>query len=148
MGRRYFIDNSIDYPSTMKVDVIEKKAPTDESVRYMEDAHNKAIENIISKVKVDNNLVSGECFCVEQPWNLHDVKLVFKFKINGNDFVVEKEISRMGLEWDDSKEIRQISLSWLKGQGESVMLWYMLKMFCKVAFEQITKTQVPDFVLK
>lgn len=144
---RHSHDNSthIRYPDTVKVQ--EYKAPTDESIRLMEEAHDKAIQNIIAKVKVENNLVNGECFCFEQPWNIHDVKLVFKFEINGKKFVVEKELSRRDLSWDGQNEVGVIQQT-LKEYAKSLMLWYALRMFSSVAYEQITGKKVPEKFLK
>jgi len=47
-------DNSTHIKSPDTVKVHEHKAPTDESIKLMEEAHNKAIENIIAKVKVED----------------------------------------------------------------------------------------------
>jgi len=140
-------DNSthIRYPDTIKVH--EHKAPTDESIRLMEDAHDKAIKNIIAKVKVEDNLVNGECFCVEQPWNVHDIKLYFKFKINGKEFTLEKELSRHEIGWDEQREISRVAIN-LESHAKSVMLWYALKMFTAFAYEQIAGQKFPEQLLR
>jgi hypothetical protein len=139
-------DNStnIRYPDT--VNVHEHKAPTDESIRLMEDAHDKAIKNIIAKVKVENNLVNGECYCVEQPWNINDIKLYFKFMINGQLFTLEKEISRNEL-WGNEKDINNISKI-VEDKAKVVMLWYCLKMFSALMYEKITGKELPKEIYK
>jgi len=145
--RNYSIDRStyIDYPDT--VHVHEHKAPTDESIRLMEDAHDKAIKNIIAKVKVENNLVNGECFLVEQPCNINDIKLYFKFKINGKEFTLERELSRREIGLDEQKEINMVSLK-LENHAKAIMLWYALKMFSSVMYEQIVGEKFPEQLLK
>lgn len=139
-------DNSthINYPD--KIEIHEHKSPTDESIRLMEEVHDKAIKNIIAKVKVEDNLINGECFFIDQPWNMHNVRVIFKFKINGNEFTVEKEVSRMKLGFDDEKEIN-IQTGILGSYAKAVMVWYALKYFTTVAYEQITGNKFPEEVL-
>ena len=139
--RRIFEDNSvtINFPDTIKIK--EQKAPTDESIRLMEEMHDKALKNIIVKVKVEDNLVNGECWVIDQPWNINDIKLVFKFQINGHEFNLEKEVDRnefMGSE----RDIARMS-SKAGNFAKSLMLWYALKMFTTVMYEKITKEPFP-----
>jgi hypothetical protein len=146
---RHFHNNdnsiSIRFPDTIKVE--EHKAPTDESIRLMEEMHDKALKNIIAKVKVEDNVVNGECWYIEQPWNMNDIKLIFKFKINGQEFTVEKELSRGEIGWDNCNSIENISLQ-LGNYAKAVMLWYALKMFTGVAYEKITNTPFPKELLR
>ena len=113
----------------------------------MEDAHDKAIKNIIAKVKVENNLVNGECFLVEQPCNINDIKLYFKFKINGKEFTLERELSRREIGLDEQKEINMVSIK-LENHAKAIMLWYALKMFSSVMYEQIVGEKFPEQLLK
>jgi hypothetical protein len=140
-------DNSthIKYPDT--VNVHEHKAPTDASVKLMEEMHDKAIKNIIAKVKVEDNLVNGECFLIEQPWNMNDVKLIFKFKINGQEFTIEKELARFEMGGDEQKKISDLSIK-LESHAKAVMLWYALRMFTGVAYEKITNQEFPKELLR
>lgn len=141
-----FTDNSthIHYPET--IEVKEYKAPTDESIRLMEEMHDKAMNNLIAKVKVDTNLVKGECFCFEMPYSFAgSFKLVFKFNINGRDFLIEKFVDRMLLGWEENREIDTFKMN---KYAEGVMLWYVLKVFTGMAFEQITGGKFPEELLK
>ena len=146
-GHLHSYDNStrITFPNTIQIH--EHKAPTDQSIKLMEEAHDKAIKNIIAKVKVENNLVNGECFAMDQPYNLHDIKLFFKFKINDREFNVDREVSRYDIGWEDSKDICKLS-GQLESFAKAFMLWYALKMFATVAFEQITGQRPPDILFK
>jgi hypothetical protein len=140
-------DNStnITFPNTIKVH--EHKAPTDESIRIMEDMHDKAIKNIIAKIKVEDNLVNGECFLVDQPWNIKDVKLIFKFKINGKEFTLEREIARYELSLNDNIDIQAVTFR-LTDYSKAIMLWYALKMFVAETYEKITNEKFPEQLLK
>jgi hypothetical protein len=132
--------------------VIEQRAPTEESVRLMEEMHDKAMKNLIAKVKVDNNLVKGECFCFAMPYSFQgDVKLVFKFNINGKDFLIEKFVDRMSFGWEEDQEIKEFtnfSVGKLNKYAEGVMLWYVLKVFTGMMFQQITGGRFPEELLK
>jgi hypothetical protein len=144
--KRFYQDNStsIRFPET--INVHEHKAPTDESIRIMEEMHEKALQNIVAKVSVNDNLVSGECFAIEQPWAMDDIRFVFKFKINGQDFVVDKQMNKMQVGWDQQRNVAALSEE-LKSAGLAVMLWYALKVFTAVAYEQIMKKPFPKELL-
>lgn len=135
-------DNSthIRYPDT--VNVHEHKAPTDESIRLMEEMHDKALKNIIAKVKVDDNLVKGECFLLNQPWNDNELKMIFKFKINGTEFNIEREFSRRDLDLNDRRVVDNL-FEELQDNGKALMVWYTLKMFAASAYEQMTGREFP-----
>lgn len=125
-------------PDKVEVTVHEHKAVTDEAVKYMEDAHNKAMENIMAKVVVDDNLIKGQVFMVNQPWSVNDVKIICRFKINGVEHTVEKEINRSCFAFsEDAKAIQAIERQ-LKVAGNGIMLWYALKHFSADAYKQMT----------
>ena len=65
MSRKFFNENSasasINFPSN--IEIIEKKAPTDESVEILRDMEEKALKNVIAKVSgCDNNVVIWEAY--------------------------------------------------------------------------------------
>jgi len=139
-------DNStrINYPDTVKVH--EHKAPTDESIKLMEEMHDKALKNIIASVKVENNIVNGRCWVIEQPWCLDDIKLVFKFKINDHEFTVEKQVNRFQF-YEHERDMMKLTNK-TKSAAETFMLWYALKFLQVVAYEQITGEKFPEYLLK
>jgi hypothetical protein len=143
-------DNSthIRYPDTIK----EVKAPTDESIRLLNEFQEKALDNLISKVEVNNNLIEGTVMAFDMAHTSasiqHEVKIICKFKINGQEFVVEKGISRDEL-WKDNSDrsIAQINLQ-LNNYANSVLLWFMCKKFVEIAFKQITNQEPPNYMLR
>lgn len=142
----YDYTTRINFPDTIKVH--EHKAPTDESIKLMESMHQKVLENLISKVKVDNNLVKGEAFFFDQPINLDGtVKMVFKFKINEREFVVEKELSYFDLGIEDRKSLHEIQKV-LKNSLEAIVVWYCLRSFSIENFEKITGNKMPEYLLR
>lgn len=143
-------DNSthIRYPDTIK----EVKAPTDESVRLLNEFQEKALDNLISKVEVKDNLVEGTVMAFEMGCTTaaiqFEIKIICKFKINGHEYVVEKGIDRSEL-WknDADKTILNINNT-LRNYANSVMLWWICKEFVAVAYKQITNQEPPKYSLR
>ena len=108
----------------------------------------KVVQNLIAKVEVRDNLLEGTVHAFN---NLHTtmqymVTLIFKFKINGKEFVIEKKIKEDEL-FENGKDIHSIEM--VMGEyAKSVMIWYALKMFTTMAYEQITNKKAPECLLK
>lgn len=143
-------DNStnIRYADTIK----EVKAPTDESIRLLNEFQEKALDNLIAKVEVKDNLVEGTVMAFDMARTttsiMYEVVIVCKFKINGRQFVVEKGISHDEL-WKDNadKVINNINMM-LGDYLKSVMVWFMVKKFAEIAYKQITNNELPKFTLR
>lgn len=143
-------DNSthIRYPDTIK----EIKAPTDDSVKLLNEFQEKALDNLISKVDVKNNLVEGTVFAFDMARSSTslacEVKIICKFKINGQEYVVEHGVSRDELYKDNAdRDIMNINTS-LHNYANSVMLWWVCKKFTEIAFRQITNQEPPKYALR
>lgn len=52
-------------PSYVSMDVIEKRAPTDESVRLLKEMEQKARDKIIASIELDSNLVKGRVYVMK-----------------------------------------------------------------------------------
>lgn len=52
-------------PSYVSVDVIEKRAPTDESVRLLKEMEQKARDKVIASIELDSNLVKGRVYVMK-----------------------------------------------------------------------------------
>lgn len=149
-GDRYTIggktDNSthIHYPDTIK----EIKAPTDESIALLNEMQQKTLDNLIAKVDVKNNLLEGTCYCFSNV--ITSMRLgftvIFKFKINDKEYIIQRIIEEDEL-WGSQKEIFELELN-LQDRCKAIMLWYSLKHFQFIAFEQITGQEVPKYLLK
>jgi hypothetical protein len=66
------------------VKVEEKKAPTDESIRLLNEMQEKAIDNIVSKIEVKDNLVEGQIYVIDmlRTTARNQFRIICKFKIN------------------------------------------------------------------
>lgn len=68
MSRNFFNESSasasINFPS--RIEITEKKAPTDQSIEILHDMEDKALKNVIAKVSgCDNNVVIWEAYFSE-----------------------------------------------------------------------------------
>jgi len=107
----------------------------------------KVVEKIIAKVDVRDNLVEGTVYAIDRlATTMLGIQLIFKFKINGREFVVEKVVDE-GEFYKNGREIYSIQQT-LKDHTKSVMLWYALKSFVAVAYEQITNQKPPEIFFK
>lgn len=70
-------------PSRVDVNVTEKKAPTDESVRLLAEMQQKVIDNVLGQLKIDVNGVTGEIIVLRQTWSLCDIAFGVAYNING-----------------------------------------------------------------
>jgi len=144
---RHFHDSSthIRFPDTINVN--EHKAPTDESIRLLEEMHDKAVKNIIAKVRVEDNLVNGEVFLIHQPWCVAEYQIIFKFKINSQEFTIEHFIDRSYFyDGDTPLEMSNIETV-IKDYASALMLHFTLKKFVQVAYEKISKQPFPKELL-
>lgn len=138
-------DNSVRFPD--RIDVNEYKAPTDESIKMWEEMQAKIVEKIIAKVEVSDNLVSGTVYAIDRlATTMMGIQLIFKFKINGHEFVVERVVDESEF-YKNGREISHIQQT-LKDHTKSVTLWYALKSFVAVAYEQITNQKPPELFFK
>ena len=70
--------------------VIEKKAPTDESVKLLRELEEKAMGNIVDKFSIKSSIVDGVCL-VSRPYDTClFTTLVCVFDINGKRHTVRK----------------------------------------------------------
>lgn len=80
--------------------VIEKRAPTDDSIRLYKEMKEKAEQSIIDSFKVENTLVQGRIVVARDAgidYN-NSLKVFFKIMINGHEFsdkiVCDMDLSR------------------------------------------------------
>lgn len=85
----YMQDRTTEYV-TKNVNVTEKKAPTDESVRLLNEMTDKALKNIINKFSTSNNIlqVTGATF---NNYMKDCIELHCKMTLNGKDILFKVE---------------------------------------------------------
>lgn len=82
-----------------KIEVTEKKAPTDESVRLLNEMQEKAVQNIIDTVHLTNNVVDGVAIAYSNSHRsgIDQTEYQIKFKLNGRDIFIKNTINRAEL---------------------------------------------------
>lgn len=91
-------------PGYKYVEVTEKRAPTDESVRLLREMEEKARSQVIKSVQLDSNVVNA------QVWKLYDPlgwknKFGIVVNLNGKKILVETETDPSD---DKDKQLRAI----------------------------------------
>jgi len=76
-----YVSNSYGGPS--KIDVTEKRAPTDESVRLLNEMQQKAFDNIVECVKLSNNELTDATYWIYPDYNSFSQRARIRFKLNG-----------------------------------------------------------------
>lgn len=78
------------------IDVHEHRAPTDESVKLLNEMEEKARENIIASISVTDNTINGvalayvdEVFTAGRPY----IRIYLKFSVNGREYSFEETVN-------------------------------------------------------
>jgi hypothetical protein len=88
MFDRVTVNQSPAYPQY--VNVTEKRAPTDDSVRLLKEFRQAAEKDLVSSLKLENNLISATLHVYKDPLQWKEQYVVLT-KINGKNFRIEVE---------------------------------------------------------
>lgn len=69
-------------PSSIAVSVIERRAPTDESVRLLKEFEDKAREKVVESMRLTNNTIESVIHRHDDPINMQTHFCIF-YKVNG-----------------------------------------------------------------
>jgi hypothetical protein len=85
MFNRTYVDNS--YRSPSNVEVIEKKAPTDESIKILKEFEQAAMDKIVAMGKVEDNIINFKWYITFDPYAFDggDVCKCY-FTLNGKEY--------------------------------------------------------------
>lgn len=93
------------------INVIEKKAPTDDSARLYGELLKKAKDDIIGEVRVEDNSINGSILFFKSTLeNFGQIEYATKFKLNGVEHVVQGEFSQRDIVWVTDKERKGLEL--------------------------------------
>lgn len=84
------------FPSTVNVDVTEKRAPTDESVKLLREMEQKAQEQVLKAISINNTEVEGVLHMMR---NQLSCTYMFRFlyQINGKKMTTDYEVNEFEL---------------------------------------------------
>ena len=68
------------------------RAPTDESIRLLKEFEEKAVENIIDKIHVNDNNINGLVLIKQIQLNPFNHKFYWKFTLNGKEYRGDVEL--------------------------------------------------------
>ena len=76
-------------PYVREINVTEHKAPTDESIRLLNEFEEKARENIIKKIKVNDNSLNIVSVAYYEDQITRELRVHIKFSINGKEYLIK-----------------------------------------------------------
>lgn len=79
-----------------EVTINENRAPTDESVRLLNEMQQKAQENIVQTIKVEGNEVNGLIMLLRSGRTLLGYEYILKFTLNGHEQIIQGNLDH----WD------------------------------------------------
>lgn len=79
------------------VNIEEKRAATDESVKLLNEFHEKAKSNLVASIKLDDNRLDGvACFFMDT-YGMEDldrwVQMILRFTLNGKEYEINDRVS-------------------------------------------------------
>lgn len=76
------------------VDITEHKAPTDESIRLLNEMQEKAKENILKTVYIDENSLKAVCVYYLTTPDSMMIECRIRFNLNGEDYTIDHKLNR------------------------------------------------------
>jgi hypothetical protein len=73
-------------PYTKKVEITEKRAPTDQSIEILKEMEEKTVSRIVKNIITDNNILSASLTFIKD-YQRYSNQIVTKFKLNNTDYV-------------------------------------------------------------
>ena len=93
-----------DYQSRQEIH--EHRAPTDESIKLLNEMQEKTLKNIVAQFKVDNNVLSGIVTYFSLDMIHYQYLGVFQFKLNGIEHSISEKIDKFDLKRDKERVLR------------------------------------------
>lgn len=80
------------YEGNKTINVTEKRAPTDESVRLLNEMEAKALQNIVHKIVIDENHLKGVVVFYKDEFMFNGFTLFIKFILNEKEYSFEEQL--------------------------------------------------------
>ena len=84
------------FPSTVDVNVTENRAPTDESVKLLREMEQKAQEQVLKAISINNTEVEGVLHMMRNPLSC-TYMFRFLYQINGKKMTTDYEVNEFEL---------------------------------------------------
>lgn len=124
-------------PYVKEVKITEHRAPTDESVRLLNEMQEKAERNIIAQVRVDENHLKGTIIYFQESLPDWKYRYALKFQLNGREHIMDGDI--------DKFDLAEIERKAYMGIGNREVFEALHRRFSDLIAEQLMN-QSPDFL--
>ena len=114
---------------TSIVGITENKAPTDESIRLLNEFEEKVKKNILHKVNIKSNTLSGASVSVQNSPFGDSITNLVRFNLNGKDYYFEHDIDKFEL---------------IRTDGTSATINMIVEIYRKIVEEIIEKLFVDN----
>lgn len=121
-------------PYCQKIEVNEKRAPTDESVRLLNEMQEKAKKNIISIIEIKENWIQAICIYYTDEAINNRLNFQMKFILNNNEYFIESHINKH--DWNNEYQ------GYL-GLGSEIVYKKLIKRFSEAIADEMFK-QIPN----
>lgn len=128
-------DNRTVFPN--KIEVTEKRAPTDESLRLVQEMEDKVKATMLAKLTIQSNVVSAVAIVYYKALPYDKTTYHIKFNLNGKDYKIEHDIDN----WQWNVELRDM---W-GGFGNQAVFKLFHKTLSEIIAIELMK-QSPDFM--
>lgn len=120
-----------------EVNITEKRAPTDEGLKLLNEIQDKAKHNIIATIKIEENFLKAIAIYYKDEIIMNRVVFHIRFELNGMEYNIVDYID--GFEW------RQDMSKFHMGLGNETILRALHKKFSEAIAMELLK-QSPDFL--
>ncbi len=87
-------ETSVPYAKEVNINVTEKRAATDESVKLLNEFKEKARGDIMDSLMIDDNLVKGAALCYRHEQTMHTIEYWIEFYINGKQVRIHEQMDK------------------------------------------------------
>lgn len=133
----HYHTKTVNVPYEKSVTVNEYKASTDKSIKLLNEMQEKAKENIIHTIKIEENYLKAVAIYYRDLLIIDRMEFYLKFELNGLEFCIKDHI--------DKREWRKAVLTGYTGLGNEYIFRVLHKKFSEMIAEELMK-QSPDFL--
>lgn len=91
-------------PYEKSVSVVEKRAPTDDSIRLYAEIKEKAYSSVLSTIELQDNILNLSAIVYEEVNSMHKV-CKYRLTLNGKEILGEKRIDALDIKTKDIREV-------------------------------------------
>lgn len=106
----YKSDQHHNHTHSHKVNVTEKRAPTDESIRLLKEMEQEVKQRLISQVEVKNSVFEAVAWALRPMVSASYIEINIHFKVNNQEFHIETKIPRPISTLSSNKNLYELAI--------------------------------------